>query len=135
MNRVKPVIAFISLNSSHLKIDRQTYKGPLRSLYRVRTEIPTLSVTFFKQYHHSQWKTRGTKKKSLSTQINFFTVQKRQTWWKSGGRSSVSKATPNFLKSINSKHQKSWEDVDYENEAVIWGLIRKKNQRTITATC
>ena len=40
------LIAFISLNSSHLKIDRQTYKAPLRSLHRVRTEIPTLSVTF-----------------------------------------------------------------------------------------
>ena len=77
MNRFKPVIAFISLNSSHLKIDQQTYKGPLRSLYRVRTETPTLSLTFLKQYHHSQWKTRGTKKKSLSTQINFFTEQKR----------------------------------------------------------
>ena len=77
MNRFKPVIAFISGNSSHLKIDRQTHKGPLRSSYRVRTEIPTLSLTFFEQYHHSQWKTRGTKKKSLSTQINFFTEQKR----------------------------------------------------------
>ena len=86
MNRFKPVIAFISLNSRHLKIDQQTYKGPLRSLYRVRTEIPALSLTFFKQYHHSQWKTRGTKKKSLSTQSNFFTVEKRQKsdgiWWK-----------------------------------------------------
>lgn len=79
MNRFKPVIAFISLNRlSHLEIERQTYKGPLRSLHRVRTEIPALSLTFFKQYHHSQWKTRGTKKKSLSMQINFLTVEKRQ---------------------------------------------------------
>ena len=68
MNRFKPVIAFISLNNSHLEIDRQTYKGPLRSLYRVRTEIPALTfLSSMTTYNGklSQPKMHGTKKKSL----------------------------------------------------------------------
>ena len=59
------------------------HKGPSGSLCRVRTEIPVLR--HFEQYHNlltmensdSQSKLRGTKKKSLSKQIDFFLLFKQ----------------------------------------------------------
>ena len=77
----------------------------------------------------SQPKMRGTKKKILSKQIDFFTVEK-----KSGGNLveevQSPKTIPNLPKSINSRHRKSEEDFDYENAAAIWGFRKKNKKKT-----
>ena len=75
--------AFLKLTDKH--------KGPSGSLCRVKTEIPALTVLAASQLtmenSDSQPKMRGTKKKSLSKQIDFFyrastikTLSQKTSW-------------------------------------------------------